>query len=270
MAVRLGDKLIHLEEKLHENVYLYSDVLDDPARLLSLIEELDEDESVQSVIPEWGFWFSNSKDGHSFGSKKDFNLDALNDLESDRKEDVMWVVQQIRSAIKNISEAFYRDHGEEGEPNISPFAGIMKYRPGCAMGAHFDAQAGDESLKWSIVVYVNDDYEGGELSFIIRPYDLRNPKNGHLRPADDVNDPSNAELVDFTIKPKAGQALIFPSTHPYKHQVHLMKSGDKYMFPGFIFQEEFDPNDPESREKYNSGSNYRDVNAGEIKYLDEE
>lgn len=261
---------MHLEKKLHENVYLYSDVLEDPARLIKLLEELDEDETVQSVIPEWGFWFSNTQDGHSFGSKKDFNLDALDALDSPRAEDVRWIVSQIRGAIENISNAFYEDHQEEGEPNISPFAGMMKYRPGCAMGAHFDAQAGDDSIKWSIVVYPNDDYEGGELSFILKPYDLRNPKNGHLRPPDDANDPAVAELVDFTIKPKAGQALIFPSTYPYKHQVHVMKKGDKYMFPGFIFQPEFDANDPESREKFNAGSAYRDVNSAPTKYMDED
>jgi hypothetical protein len=48
-----------------------------------------------------------------------------------------------------------------------------------------------------------------------------------------------------------------------------MKNGDKYMFFGFIFQREFDASSPESREKYNAGSGYRDVNA-EIKYLDED
>lgn len=261
---------MYLEKKLDENVYLYSDVLEDPAKLIRLLEELDEDETVQAVIPEWGFWFSNTQDGHSFGSKKDFNLDALDTLDSPRADDVRWIVAQIRGAIENISKAFYEDHQEEGEPNISPFAGMMKYRPGCAMGAHFDAQAGDDSIKWSIVVYPNDDYEGGELSFILKPYDLRNPKNGHLRPPDDVNDPAVAELVDFTVKPKAGQALIFPSTYPYKHQVHVMKKGDKYMFPGFIFQPEFNPNDPASREKFNAGSAYRDVNESPTKYMDED
>lgn len=260
---------MHLEAKLHENVYLYSGVLDDPERLMKLIEELDEDESVHSVLPEWGFWFSNTQDGHSFGSKKDFNVEALDALESDRKEDVKWVVGQIRNGIESVAKAFFKDHGEEGEPNISPFAGISKYRPGCAMGAHFDAQAGDQSIKWSMIIYGNDNYDGGELSFCIRPYDLRNPKNGHLRPLDDVDDPRNAELVDFTVRPKAGQALIFPSTHPYMHQVHIMKSGDKYIIPGFVFQAEFDPSDPESREKYNSGSLYKDPNA-DIKFLDEE
>ena len=259
-----------LSKKLHDDVFYYEDVIEDPERLVRLIEELDEDESVQSVIPEWGFWFSNSEDGHSFGSKKDFNLEALANLDSDRKEDVEWVVAQLRAAVENVARAYYKDHGDEGEPNISPFAGMMKYRPGCDMGAHFDAQAGDESLKYSIVVYANDNYEGGELSFIIRPYDLRNPKNTHLQPRKDANHPDNKDLVDFTIKPKAGSALIFPSVHPYKHQVHTIKSGDKYMFPGFVFHDEFNPDDPASREKFNAGSNYRNVNELPIKYFDEE
>jgi hypothetical protein len=263
---------MHLEKKLHESVHLYENVIENPKRLLDLIEELDSDESVHSVIPEWGFWFSNSADGHSFGSKKDFSLYNLDSLKSDRREDVLWVVDQIQGAIKKVADQFYADKNLEGTPNISPFAGIMRYREGCFMGPHFDAQAGDETLKYSIVVYLNDNYEGGEISFIIRPYDLRNPKNGHLRPKDLLTDPENKErnLVDFTLKPKPGSALIFPSTHPYKHQVHTIISGDKYMFPGFVFIDEYDAQDPASREKYNAGSKYRDVNSTDIKYLDEE
>ncbi len=48
-----------------------------------------------------------------------------------------------------------------------------------------------------------------------------------------------------------------------------MLSGDKYMFPGFVFIDEFDPNDQESKEKYNAGSNYGSDDQ-EIKYLDED
>jgi len=258
---------MHLSEKLHEEVYLYENVIEDPARLISLIEELDTDESVQSTIPEWGFWFSNSADGHSFGSKKDFNLDTLDALESPRKADVEYVVSQIRGAIKNVSDAYYSDRGLSGEPNISPFAGVMKYRPGCEMGAHFDAQAGDRTLKYSIVVYLNDDYEGGEISFIIRKPDLRNPKNSDLRPKANLSDPHNEGLIDFTLKPKAGSALIFPSTHPYNHQVHTIYRGDKYMFPGFVFIDEFDINSEEDRVKYNAGSA---VAQEASKYLDED
>lgn len=259
---------MHLAQKLHEEVYLYEDVISDPKRLIELIEELDEDETVQSVIPEWGFWFSNSRDGHSFGSKKDFDPGALDQLESPRKSDVEFIVKEIQNGVKNVAESYYRDRGFEGQPQISPFVGIMKYRPGCEMGAHFDAQAGDRSLKYSIVMYLNDDYEGGEISFIIRPYDLRNPKNFHLQPSTDADDPKNKDLTDFTLKPKAGSALIFPSTHPYKHQVHIIKSGDKYIFPGFVFQDDFDPNDQASREKYNAGSLYE--KPAEDVYFDED
>lgn len=259
---------MHLAKKLHEEIYLYEGVISDPKRLIELIEELDEDESVQSVIPEWGFWFSNSRDGHSFGSKKDFNPDGLDALESDRKDDVEFVVREIQNGVRNVAESYYRDRGIDGEPKISPFVGIMKYRPGCEMGAHFDAQAGDRSLKYSIVMYLNEDYEGGEISFIVRPYDLRNPKNSHLQPIPDADDPRNSELVDFTLKPKAGSALIFPSTHPFKHQVHIVKSGDKYIFPGFVFKDEFDPEDPASREFFNAGSLYE--KPQENSYFDEE
>jgi hypothetical protein len=258
---------MHLAKKLHEEVFLYEDVFTDPAGLVSLIEDLDSDESTYSVIPEWGFWFSNSRDGHSFGSKKDFNPENLEGLDSPRKDDVALVVSTIRKAVDDVASSYYRDRGLEGTPNMSPFVGVMKYRPGCEMGAHFDAQAGDRTLKYSIVLYLNDDYEGGEISFIVRPYDLRNPKNFHLQPIPDADDPRNAELVDFTLKPKAGSALIFPSTHPFKHQVHVIKSGDKYIFPGFVFKEDFDPENEDSRREYNAGSLYETPEEG--KYFDE-
>lgn len=256
-------------QRIKNEVFLYEDVIEDTKKLISLIEELDEDESVHAVIPEWGFWFSNSKDGHSFGSKKDFAPERLNELEGHpREEDVRYVIETIQGGLKNIADAYYRDMEIEGEPNMSPFAGIMKYRAGCEMGAHFDAQAGDRTLKYSIVMYLNDDYEGGEISFIVRPYDLRNPKNFHLQPLPDADDPKNQELTDAILKPKAGSALIFPSTHPYKHQVHIIKNGDKYIFPGFVFHEDFDPEDQESRRKFNAGSLYEDPEEG--LYLDEE
>lgn len=260
---------MHLAKKLHEEVYLYEDVIENPAELLELIESLDDDESVYPVIPEWGFWFSNSQDGHSFGSKKDFAPERIDEIAGNPKEEtVRYIVDSIKNGVKNVAESYYKDRGLEGAPNISPFTGIMKYREGCEMGAHFDAQAGDRSLKYSIVMYLNENYEGGEISFIIRPYDLRNPKNSDLQPIPDADDERNKELTDFTLKPKAGSALIFPSTHPFKHCVHVVKSGDKYIFPGFVFQDEYDPEDPESRERFNAGSLYEAPEEG--KYYDEE
>lgn len=243
-----------LAEKLHEQVFYYQDAIEDPAKLVSLIEELDSDESVHSVIPAWGKWLSNSNDGYSFGGKKDFNVAGLADLDSPRKEDVEYAVTAIQSAVHNVAKAYFTDRGLDGEPNMSPFVGIMKYTPGCSMGAHFDAQAGDKTLKYSIVLYLNEDYEGGEISFAIRDYDLRDPKYSDMKPLDDLDDPNNEGRIDFSLKPKPGSALIFPSTHPFMHRVHSMRSGDKYIFPGFVFIDGFDIDDEDMRREYNAGS----------------
>lgn len=253
------NKEMHLAEKLHEEVFLYENVIEDPRKLIQMIEDLDSVEAVYPAIPRWGKWLSNSKDGHTFGGKKDFDPDKIADLPDEYREDVQYIVDQIRAGVKKVAEAYFKDREFDYEPKISPFVGVMKYRPGCAMGAHFDAQAGDRSLQYSIVLYLNEDYEGGEISFIIRDYDLRDPKYHELKPMEDINDPVNAERIDFWRKPKAGSALIFPSTHPYKHQVHIMKAGDKYMFPGFVFVKDFNPDDEASRIAYNAGSQYEPI-----------
>jgi hypothetical protein len=244
-----------LEKKLHENIYYYTDVLSDPKKFLDIILETDGDPDIAAVIPPWAKWLSNSNDGVSFGGKKDMQPANLHLLSGEIREKAEYVISEIQRCIKDVAEAFIRDRGlDVSNPNLSPFAGIMKYTPGLEMGAHFDAQAGDESLWWSMIIYVNDDYDGGELSWILHDKDLRDPQYAHLKPRSDIYDPLNEGLIDFWIKPEAGSALIFPSTFPYRHQVHIMKTGDKYMFPGFIFKDGYDPSDPESVEKFNGGS----------------
>lgn len=54
----------------------------------------------------------------------------------------------------------------------------------------------------SIVVYLNDDYEGGEIWF--------------------------PRMDNLSIKPKAGDIVIFPSTYIYEHASQDMISGTKY------------------------------------------
>lgn len=54
----------------------------------------------------------------------------------------------------------------------------------------------------SIVVYLNDDYEGGEIWF--------------------------PRMDNLSIKPKAGDIVVFPSTYIYEHASQDMISGTKY------------------------------------------
>jgi predicted 2-oxoglutarate/Fe(II)-dependent dioxygenase YbiX len=92
---------------------------------------------------------------------------------------------------------------------------VAKYYPGKAMGAHvdsYDSMFNSNSTvqtnfaMMSAILYLNDDYEGGDLRF-----------------------PNH----DLTLKPKAGSMVVFPSTHPFIHESLKITSGYKYIVPLF-------------------------------------
>lgn len=81
----------------------------------------------------------------------------------------------------------------------------MIYDPGCFFDAHKD-----DTLKVyrrvSTVFYINDDYEGGEISF---------------------------PFLNITIKPKANQLLIFPSAYLFVHSISEVKKSRRLAIVGF-------------------------------------
>jgi hypothetical protein len=62
-------------------------------------------------------------------------------------------------------------------------------------------------------MYLNDDYEGGEIAFKI----LKDDKS----------------IDEIVYKPKAGDILVFPSDEPYYHGVGLTTNGQKYFVRSF-------------------------------------
>jgi len=77
---------------------------------------------------------------------------------------------------------------------------FIQYGPGQHFQEHAD-HGFSYSATVSLVAYPNDDYEGGELVF---------PK------------------LDLSIKPKAGDLYIFPSTYLFSHVAKPVHSGRKY------------------------------------------
>jgi Rps23 Pro-64 3,4-dihydroxylase Tpa1-like proline 4-hydroxylase len=63
---------------------------------------------------------------------------------------------------------------------------MCKYVPGGHLGFHYDGIDGDRSLLYTIVMYFNEDYEGGELSFTVM-------EEGKQRASKDLDDPN----IDF-------------------------------------------------------------------------
>lgn len=101
---------------------------------------------------------------------------------------------------------------------------LRKYPPGSYLKMHADAEgyygSNPEPLKnydptnqmsevlneCSSILYLNEDYEGGELYF---------------------------EEFDMLIKPKANQLVFFPSGSEFRHEVKPVISGDRYTLASF-------------------------------------
>jgi len=78
--------------------------------------------------------------------------------------------------------------------------GILKYGVGQKFTNHIDDHT-DYHRRISTVYYMNDDYDGGEITF---------PR------------------FEVSIKPKANQMIVFPSTYVYNHSVNEVTSGTRY------------------------------------------
>lgn len=77
---------------------------------------------------------------------------------------------------------------------------LVKYGPGEHFQEHHD-HGYSYNCTVSLVLYLNDDYDGGEISF---------------------------RLQDLILKPEAGDLLVFPSNFMYPHRAMPVISGTKY------------------------------------------
>jgi len=95
----------------------------------------------------------------------------------------------------NIHEALYHEGYN-----------ILKYSDGQQYSAHYDGGT-DTSRAISALIYLNDDFEGGETEFI---------------------------NFDLKIKPQKGMLILFPSNFAYSHVAHPVTSGTKYALVTWI------------------------------------
>lgn len=107
----------------------------------------------------------------------------------------------------------YAEHFHISEPVIlNEHFNILKYQTGQEYKAHYDGgTASGRSI--SPILYLNDDYEGGEIEFV---------------------------NFGIKIKPEPGMLVIFPASYPYAHIAHPVKSGTKYAIVTWLHDREYD------------------------------
>lgn len=119
---------------------------------------------------------------------------------SESTADLYDMHEEIFQAVRSCVDDYGRLWGV-GIQSYEAF-NFVKYE---GAGTHFKIHA-DHGPTYvttiSIVVYLNDDYEGGEIWF--------------------------PRMDNLSIKPKTGDIVVFPSTYIYEHASQDMVSGTKY------------------------------------------
>lgn len=223
---------------LDPKVYYYTDAIDNFDIFKKVLKELDElGFSDELNVNVWKTWTSSNDESFIYGETKSFDLNAINKLDNVIGEKSKYIYDAVMKTFYNVCKDYATSLGDFDEPNLFPTFNIKKYNTGMSMGAHFDQLDGDETLRYSIVMYLNDDCEGGEISFQLKDYDGGwNSSEGWVHGAPivdlDYTIAKESKAIDFGIKPKANSVIIFPAKAPYFHIAHTVKSGFKYMIPG--------------------------------------
>ncbi len=111
----------------------------------------------------------------------------------------------VRGALKDQVGTQYGSPPTQFEP---PY--ILRYPPGGKYVLHCDGEQFDQQAqRWyrirdrdvSLLIYLNDNYEGGQLQF---------------------------DILNFTFTPRAGDLVFFPSNHLFSHQSLPIVSGFKW------------------------------------------
>lgn len=213
------------KEILEKNVYYYKNVIPNPKQFVELIEST-ENEDWGTSITKWEEWTACSGEMYLYGAEKTVNPSDKERTEEGNK--IGYIYNTVMNAFFAVCKDYAEAHDDYDSPINFPLFDIKKYSPGTFMGAHYDQQEGDTRLKYSLVFYLNDDYEGGEISFTI---ESPNAPIFHSKPEQDYSIAKEGNRITFAIKPEAGSVIIFPSSPPYHHTAHLVKNGFKYMVP---------------------------------------
>lgn len=85
---------------------------------------------------------------------------------------------------------------------------LLRYQGGQEYLAHYDG-GGESRRVVSAILYLNDNYEGGEIEF---------------------------PNFDIKIKPQAGMLILFPSNYAYTHIAHPVTEGTKYAIVTWLYE----------------------------------
>jgi hypothetical protein len=223
--------MITSKKEIAKNIYVYKNQFKDVGRTLDIIKK-SESQTEDFSLTKWKPW-----GGFGMISKANFTpsreeMDDNSQYSLDQKEILNEIKEIYFSVTKDYMETCrdsvdwpnFVDNLDLNYENWMPGSiDVLKHfedpTKNIAMHYHTDqswAKMEDDTNKFiiTISVYLNDDHEGGELSFV------------HYE---------NDKMLVTTLRPEAGDVVVFPSFYPYYHGVLPITKNEKYLLRMFYF-----------------------------------
>jgi hypothetical protein len=194
---------------LCDNVVYYENLIDDLNHFINLINDVEQENI--NIFSNWKPWYASNADVLYGEFRESSFTNILNNC--NEKSSSFIIAKTLKSLIDFCVEDYCKKTNQESGHMPDHFT-IRKYNTKAYMGPHVDTEDiyNTKQPSISMVFYLNDDYDGGEIEF-----------------------PNQS----IKIKPSAGSLIIFPSYQPYMHDPKPTTSGLKYMIPLFWFKEKF-------------------------------
>lgn len=201
-------------EVLDLGMVYYKNIIEDPAQLIKDIESLDEKinndiaSSKNTIAKPWIAWTYGSGANKLMFCWQKFIPQVEHIHPNDKYlEEQTNISSQLFGALDKTLKHYTTELYPFAEKNIKSreqTMHLLKYDESGHLPAHQDQ--GVSSRVLSVLLYLNDDYEGGEIEF----------RHSKLK-----------------FKPEAGSVLFFPSNFLYVHEVYPVTKGPRYALPNW-------------------------------------
>lgn len=202
-------------DQLKENNYLFEEVTDELVWVKDFLtqEELD---TINDIIynasqEDWEVEYMSNL--AKFCMEK-FGRDDVENLVAEGKFEITqnWVDKNLNIQNHPIQKIFYDRLNKmivqsDSSIVLSGLATIQRMQPGVELKSHVD-QDTDPSIRYAAIIYINNNYNDGELFF----------KN-----------------LNISIRPNPRDLLFFPGDSKYEHGVKHVSDGPiRYVLVGFV------------------------------------
>lgn len=179
-------------KKIDPNIFMFKDFInkEESQKLINIAKNAGEE--------EWANYNYTEKGPNDEWDDRILMLEKCNDFDSSVKELTDDIFNRIKQSVGDVlKKDIYEYIG---------FNTIYRSIIGQEMKTHSDSGLGP-SFKYGVVLYLNDDYTGGEIYY---------------------------PNVDVEVKPEACSMILHPAHEAYRHGVKKVSAGTRYSMTSFL------------------------------------